>query len=242
MTDKITKSTNSTIDIAKLIMAILVVAIHTEPFSFNIWLDRGLGIITRLCVPFFFVAGSYFFFGSKRSIKDYITRMLSLYFLWTIIYLPFDLKEFRQIGIFHVLKRIFWDGNRVFWYIYASVIATLIVVLLKKYLSNRAVLFISFCLLAIGCVCSTYSPVIEKFGGGGVITLMNFIGTRNGLFYAPAYVSLGMVISEQDSSKYNLKKNVICFCGSMILLILESILFIVVIRTGQTILWLSVSV
>lgn len=69
---------------------------------------------------------------------------------------------------------------------------------------------------------------------------MNFIGTRNGLFYAPAYVSLGMVISEQDSSKYNLKKNVICFCGSMILLILESILFIVVIRTGQTILWLSV--
>lgn len=69
---------------------------------------------------------------------------------------------------------------------------------------------------------------------------MNFIGTRNGLFYAPAYVSLGMAISEQDRAKYNLKKNALYFCGSMILLVLESFLFIVVIRTEQTILWLSV--
>lgn len=167
MTYKVAKSTNSTIDIAKLIMAVLVVAIHTEPFAFNIWLDRGLGIITRLCVPFFFVAGSYFFFGSKRSLKDYITRMLSLYFLWTIIYLPFDLKEFSQLGIFLVLKRIFWDGNRVFWYIYASVIATLIVIFLKKFLSNQAVIVVTFSLLVIGTLFSTYSPIIEKIGGGG---------------------------------------------------------------------------
>ena len=51
---------NSAIDITKLIMAVLVIGIHTEPFHANVWLDRGFGIITRLCLPFFFVASAYF--------------------------------------------------------------------------------------------------------------------------------------------------------------------------------------
>ena len=50
------KNSNVAIDIVKLIFAYLVVAIHTEPFGFSFWLDKGFGIITRLCVPFFFVA------------------------------------------------------------------------------------------------------------------------------------------------------------------------------------------
>ena len=51
------KNENTTIDVFKFIFSILVVGIHTEPFGWNIWLDRGFGIITRLCVPFFFVVG-----------------------------------------------------------------------------------------------------------------------------------------------------------------------------------------
>ncbi len=43
----------ATIDIVKLIMAFLVVDIHTEPFGGIFWLDKGFGIITRMCVPFF---------------------------------------------------------------------------------------------------------------------------------------------------------------------------------------------
>lgn len=51
------KNENTTIDVFKLLFSILVVGIHTEPFGWNIWLDRGFGIITRLCVPFFFIVG-----------------------------------------------------------------------------------------------------------------------------------------------------------------------------------------
>jgi hypothetical protein len=39
---------NGAIDILKFVMAILVVGIHTEPFGFNIWLDWGFGLVTRV--------------------------------------------------------------------------------------------------------------------------------------------------------------------------------------------------
>ena len=40
MIEKNTQKMNGTIDIVKLLMAILVIGIHTEPFSFNFWLDK----------------------------------------------------------------------------------------------------------------------------------------------------------------------------------------------------------
>lgn len=82
---------NLTIDIMKFLMAILVVGIHTSPFSFKIWLDRGFGIITRLCVPFFFATSAYYFFLRERSLKSYLLRILELYVIWSLIYLPFDI-------------------------------------------------------------------------------------------------------------------------------------------------------
>ena len=40
MAEKNTQKMNGTIDIVKLLMAVLVIGIHTEPFSFNFWLDK----------------------------------------------------------------------------------------------------------------------------------------------------------------------------------------------------------
>ncbi|WP_420341571.1 acyltransferase family protein [[Clostridium] aminophilum] len=64
------KSINTTVDLVKLIMAFLVVCIHTEPFGFNFWLDKGFGIVTRLCVPFFFVSSAYFCWKTTELSKQ----------------------------------------------------------------------------------------------------------------------------------------------------------------------------
>lgn len=160
---------NSTIDIVKFLMAILVVGIHTSPFSFNIWLDRGFGIITRLCVPFFFATSAYYFFLRERSLKSYLLRILELYVIWSLIYLPFNISGLQQMDTFSIAKRYLWDGNEhALWYLCGTVIATLIVYLLQKKLSDRCVLAITTVLLTIGCLGSTWSPAVNQTAAGGV--------------------------------------------------------------------------
>ena len=55
------------IDIGKFLCAVLVIAIHTQPFVNNLWLDRGAGIITRLAVPFFFVSTGFLLFENASK-------------------------------------------------------------------------------------------------------------------------------------------------------------------------------
>ena len=63
----------NSIDIARLLAAILVVAIHTQAVT---WLsgytNGGIQILTRVAVPFFFCASGYFLH------KNYINRIFRL--------------------------------------------------------------------------------------------------------------------------------------------------------------------
>ena len=96
------------IDVAKFIFSILVVAIHTVPLGNN---DYGfplnlLGSLSRLAVPFFFMASGFFLskkfdgdFYSERNIiavKKYALHILFLYGLWTLIYLPITIGDYIQ--------------------------------------------------------------------------------------------------------------------------------------------------
>ena len=99
--------TNKSIDVVKLIMAFLVVAIHTEPFGAWFILDKAFGIFTRLCVPFFFVASSYFFFLKNGDPIHYAKRLFLLYLIWSVIYLPFDLQEMKEMTLVEILVMYF---------------------------------------------------------------------------------------------------------------------------------------
>lgn len=159
----VNREENTTVDIIKFIMAILVIGIHTEPFSFNIWLDRGYGIITRLCVPFFFIIGAYYFFLRNKPLKKYLMRILGLYVLWSIIYLPFDITRLHQMDVPSILYRYLWAGNEhALWYLWGTITATLIVYFLRKKLSTQTVLLISSLLLIVGCLGSTWSPLMNQ--------------------------------------------------------------------------------
>lgn len=166
--DLTTNKENGTVDIMKFIMAILVVGIHTEPFGFNIWLDRCFGIITRLCVPFFFVAGAYYFYLGQKPVKQYLMRIAELYIVWSIIYLPFDISELKQMSIMEILDRYLWNGNlHALWYLCGTIIATLIVYLLQKKLSDKQTVIITSLFLLIGCMGSTWYPITQNLIGGG---------------------------------------------------------------------------
>lgn len=81
------KQRNCSIDIFRYVCAVLVVAIHTQPFSD---LHTGLGfvftqILPRIAVPFFFLVAGYFYTGKLESGKPcflpYVKRLFITYFI-----------------------------------------------------------------------------------------------------------------------------------------------------------------
>ena len=113
------------IDMMKIFCALLVVAIHVEPFSFSFILDKALGVLTRIAVPFFFIASAFFYFQKPISLKGYLKyakRILLLYFIWIAVYILFEWLSGSVIDIAYLSFQIFVYGYRHFWYLLASVI------------------------------------------------------------------------------------------------------------------------
>ena len=229
---------NATLDIAKLFFALLVVAIHTEPFGFSFFLDKGLGIITRLCVPFFFVTSSYLFFSKNGKLLKYIARLSTLYFVWCLLYLPINFAIIKEMSLPNMIVHYLWNGHDVLWYLLASIIGCLITYFLSKKIKPTTILLIGVLFLLVGCIKSTYVPLFRSLFS---IDIPDFLGCRNGLFYGFPYYALGLFIAKQDSvNSSNKLSNYVGFGVCLCLLVVESVFFIIVLKTTSTILWLSV--
>ena len=230
---------NASIDITKLLMAILTIGIHTEPFRFNVWLDYGFGIATRFCVPFFFAASSYFFWIKPHKPVRYIKRILSLYVIWSLIYFPFDFPLLNGMTFGKIVRVYLWEGNgHSMWYLWGSMVGFFMVFLLKKVINSRQVFMVSVVFLVIGCMKSTWAPMINHFFPFGVY---DFLGSRNGLFYTFPYVAMGMLIAEKPVCKGEKKAGRWGMLAlSVICLILEGSILVLHFQTPSRILWLSV--
>ena len=147
----------SGIDIAKLICAVMVIAIHTQPFSQYVWIDRGAGVITRLAVPFFFVSTGFFLdFSDANKVRKYIIRLFALYAIWTIIYLPFSSLSVRSLLLTGVVEHL--------WYLPAAILAVFLAFIVR---APKKALAISYLLMLIGTLLSTYLTVLSDVVGGG---------------------------------------------------------------------------
>lgn len=106
---------NDLLDIVKVVMAVSVVAIHTNV--------DGLKIFGRLAVPFFLITSSYLFFLKynllnhqfrKERLINYLKRLIFLFCSWEIIYIPVVLKEaidffkINHVSLFSIMKYIFF--------------------------------------------------------------------------------------------------------------------------------------
>lgn len=201
------------LDVMKLVMAVVVVAIHTRPeMSFSsAFIRRFFEIIYSLAVPFFFMGSGFLLFrkvelplnvnGSKR-ILGYLFRICRLYLLWTVIYLPLTIYGFYIDGV-PPLKALAAFARNVLligenylswplWYLLALIVAVGIIhVLLKLKVSSVWVLIFSVLMACVGVgldYChekSIMNPIIE-------IYFSIFLKTRNGFFVGFLYVALGM--------------------------------------------------
>lgn len=232
---------NGSVDIIKIVMAVLVIGIHTEPFAFNIWLDRLFGLATRICVPFFFVSSAYFYW-----IRDcgkplgYIKRIITLYIVWSLIYLPKDWPVLSKQSLSEILYRYAWKGNEhALWFLCSCLIGFFICYGLQKCLKPKYILVLSFIVLCIGCLQSSWAPVVTKIYG---VDPTNYLGTRNGLFYGFPYMAIGMYFAkDQHKGKTNnLRLTFLYVVLSFMALVIESIVLVLGYGTKSTILWVSV--
>ena len=232
--------TNAVVDISKMFWAFVVVAHHTDLFSFSIWADRCFGLFKRMCIPFFFITSAYFCWsrGNERA-PSQIKRIGLLYVVWSLIYLPFDIGELSGMSLKDTLIRYLWTGNEhAMWYLWACVIAFTLIWLLLKKLQPGTVLILGGILLLIGVLKTSWAPFTERLFG---VSLPDRLGGRNGLFYGFPYAAIGMYLAREPAWRERpIRGQVLGMVICSAALTMEAVVMILVCHTDETLLWLSV--
>ncbi|MDR1018169.1 MAG: acyltransferase family protein [Lachnospiraceae bacterium] len=136
------------IDFMKMVAAIFVVGIHTNPFySYSLNLNTLFRILARLAVPLFFISSGFLiakkvdlidsFYEKRKYIIHYIKRIIILFISWYIVNLPFSIyfSVKNKEGMIYFVKRyiisvFITDSYNGGWYLTATVIGVIIVFLL----------------------------------------------------------------------------------------------------------------
>lgn len=139
-----TKKTDSRYDILKFVLALLIVALHTQLFP---------GIMkpwVRVAVPLFFMVSSFFFFRKVNKCADaaeargvlahFAKRSGMLYLFWFVVLLipTIGIREYFFDGILNgfasmACDAVFGSTFAASWFITANVICICIVFALRRY-------------------------------------------------------------------------------------------------------------
>lgn len=158
-------------DVAKFVMSIAIVAIHT--YLGGYWTTSRLYPWLRLAVPIFFMITSYLFFrkylvvGPEEKharLRKFVVRNMQLYLFWLIVFLipTLLMRDYFKNGL---LSGLGWFLNGLFfgstfigsWYITAAAIAIVFIALLYDRVPTKV-------LLGIGAACFIYATLASNYG------------------------------------------------------------------------------
>lgn len=242
------------LDILKYLSAILIMILHLRPFiNFSDQLDLAFNnIITRICVPIFFIITGYFVAKKEKNnenyIKDYIKKTIPLYLVWSLLYIPVIIGTIIQylpiineyltkinltlplliillVLLFPVVILIALCYTGIYyhlWYFPAIIFSLLVLEKWKKKFKVKYLLVFSFILLLFGAT-ETYYDVLPLSIKELLSYYYNiFFTTRNFLFFGLFYVVLGYFMGTKEKAYSKY-----CFVKliiSFFLLIFEAIL------------------
>lgn len=218
-------------DILKYISSILIIILHLRPFlNFSNELDLAFNnIITRICVPIFFIITGYFVAKKEKNnpnyIKDYIRKTIPLYLIWSLIYIPiiiatviqylpaisnyisqFNLPLYYLIPLLiiaipiAIIMTLLYTGTYYHLWYFPAIICSLLVLKKWKQKNNiKCLLLISFLLLLFGAT-ETYYGVLPLSIKELLSYYYNiFFTTRNFLFFGLFYVVLGYYMGSKEN-------------------------------------------
>lgn len=218
------KQTENIFDLAKFIMAIMVVIIHAELKIFAPWV--------RIAVPLFFIMTGYFLFSKLKNIQEkkerkdavikFAIRNIKLYTFYSILLLPIvitgKITYFYDAfssgilnGIWSIISFVFFRG--IFfasWYIIATVYSVLIIFAISEKYGNKLLYIIAILFFTIACMESAY-----KWTFSDISLITNFyngmykifsINTYNSLFIGVFWLTMGKFFAEHS---IKIKKNIL---------------------------------
>lgn len=203
------------VDYFRIVAAVMVIAIHTAPFSgiskdFDFLLTYCAG---RVAVPFFFMTTGYFVLGSWRKngnnagskVIRFIKKTLFLYAVSIVLYLPINFYSGGLPGSAgEFIRMLIFDGTFYhLWYFPAVIIGCFAVMMLLKKFPARTVLVITILLYLIGAGGDSYYGIAARIPAlehmyDVIFTVSSY--TRNGIFYAPIFLLMGRMLRERKAS------------------------------------------
>lgn len=197
----------------------MIILLHVRPFhAFSDQLDLAFNnILTRICVPFFFLINGYFVAQKEREdplyIRHYIKKQLPFYLTWSMLHLPVIIVAFWQgsstisqlslpfplsaqtlllLSPVFLLIALFYTGTYYhLWYFPALFFSLQLLSLWKRRFSIRTLLLLSAFFLLFGAT-ETYHGILPASLNALLAPYFTiFYTTRNFLFFASFYVVLG---------------------------------------------------
>lgn len=219
------------IDLAKFICSLFVIAIHVPPLGFHSPINNYIsGYIARLAVPFFFITSSYFLYDkylktpdSRNSIiKNYLARIVKLYFIWSVIYLPISVVQIYKLNggfdvevVFGYFRQVLFVGSFVhLWYLVALIVSVILFSLMLRLFKKHISYIYILCTLlyGIGLLGQGYSldydshiPRTLNQALTSCISIYDniFETTRNGVFEAPIFIAIGYYFAKNKITSKN---------------------------------------
>lgn len=220
----------SNIDLIKYIFAILILILHFRPFlhSQN-QLDLAFNnIVTRICVPFFFLVTGYFVAKKERNnadyIKSYIKKIIPLYLIWSAIYIPIIIATVIEywpainqylininisipvlillfillLPLIIIVALLYTGVYYHLWYFPAVIFPLIVLSKWKKKFDIKYLLVTSFILLLFGATETYYGALPFNIKQLTSYYYNIFFTTRNFLFFGLFYVVLGYIMGTKE--------------------------------------------
>lgn len=180
-------------------------------------------VLARVAVPFFFMVTGHFvaadFWDSEdkkplesssrktlsgkkaasgaSALQKFLKKTVPLYLFCILLYLPLGIyaEHFRDLTPGAALRMLVFDGSFYhLWYFPACILGVLLIYLLSRFLSLRAVTAVSAVLYTVGLLGDSYYGLVQKVPF--LETVYEFLfqissRTRNGLFMAPVFLVMG---------------------------------------------------
>jgi surface polysaccharide O-acyltransferase-like enzyme len=198
-------------------MAIFVIAVHTQPFE-NVKSPVFLSIyniIVSTAVPFFFMSSGFLVFnkikntGNIKKIWDYLIKLIKLYLIWTLIYMPLTLYDYVNnnrpliVDIFLFIRGTFFTGEHfnswILWYLLSLIYSMLSIgILLKFKVKIRIIYFISLLVFVFANIMTIWAnkfdvlhPSVQE-----IMKYYSLIFVNGRLCTGMFYVVTGIIISK----------------------------------------------
>lgn len=208
---------NPYIGLCKFILAVLVVAIHVEPFTGNLAFYYN-NCLARIADPMFFTLSAYFLFDKLVAsnwdasiFKKQIQRLCQYYGVWLVIYAPIILSRtwaradswLTFIG--EIFKQIFLSGPYgALWFLPALILGLILTYYIGKWTTPRICLVLSLPFFLLSVLQMEYFALIKDIAW---LTACNnfFVGIfgwlGNGINFAWFFCAIGLYLATEKQKE-----------------------------------------